>query len=249
MDYSFIIKQNLFELYWTFAEETGLNKTMNPVYSWINASSVPWPRFIFDIDPEINDKQLALLDEETGSGKAPKFAIDLRNDRIEQKLSGINFKKVMAWPGMLLPLEKSIKEQQPGLEIKTVTSWDELQLWFQIVSENLFKNQAFESPNLQKLLNLRSVEFLLGFTAGKAVSTLMSFSNQQVAGLYHISTLEKYRGNGFGKQITQNAIKRAAARGSHFAILQANPESHGLYESIGFKDCCIFDIFWKLPKT
>lgn len=74
-----------------------------------------------------------------------------------------------------------------------------------------------------------------------AVSTLLHADRG--AGIYHVTTLPRYRGHGLGKALTLAAMKSARKAGHDQSILFATSSGLPLYEQLGFQTVSTVDGF------
>lgn len=74
-----------------------------------------------------------------------------------------------------------------------------------------------------------------------AVSTLLHAEHG--AGIYHVTTLPRYRGRGLGKALTLAAMQSARKAGHWQSILFATPSGFPLYEQLGFQTASTVDGF------
>lgn len=66
-----------------------------------------------------------------------------------------------------------------------------------------------------------------------AVSTLLH--TEHGAGIYHVTTLPRYRGHGLGKALTLAAMQSAHRAGHRQSILFATPSGFPIYKQLGFE--------------
>jgi len=73
---------------------------------------------------------------------------------------------------------------------------------------------------------------------GKQVGSLILCYNGDLANVFSLAVLEKYRGKGYGKKLMDGAIARSKARGCKTMELNTevdNTVANKLYESMGFQ--------------
>lgn len=73
---------------------------------------------------------------------------------------------------------------------------------------------------------------------GKQVGSLILCYNDDLASVFSLAVLEKYRGKGYGKKLMDGAIARSKARGCKTMELNTevdNTVANKLYESMGFQ--------------
>jgi ribosomal protein S18 acetylase RimI-like enzyme len=71
---------------------------------------------------------------------------------------------------------------------------------------------------------------------GRALAGGASFEQGDTAGIYLVATHPEARHRGLGSLVMQALHADARARGCTFAVLQASPMGHGLYQRIGYRD-------------
>jgi ribosomal protein S18 acetylase RimI-like enzyme len=74
-----------------------------------------------------------------------------------------------------------------------------------------------------------------------AISTLLCA--QQAAGIFHVTTLPRFRGQGLGKALTLAAMRAGRDLGYSNAVLFATPEGFPLYKKLGFETVVTADIY------
>jgi GNAT superfamily N-acetyltransferase len=58
-----------------------------------------------------------------------------------------------------------------------------------------------------------------------------------VAGLYHVATLDEYRRQGIAARMIAQGLQEAQDQGARLAVLTATPAGEHLYESLGYEPC------------
>lgn len=241
------ITQNLFDLYrlagsFESAKYRGIDSVE---FVWNEPN--PWPNFIFGNQPNAFEKA-DHLNRLIGEKAAPPFIIcTALSQKLHQKFQSFGIRKIMEWPGMYLnPNQISHTDHSQKLKTRVLTKEQDVESWNKIVATNLFNHKAFSSGFLEHLLKHDEIKLLGGFYNGKMVSTAMSFTRNAVGGLFMISTLPDYRNSGFGKDLTRAAVDLLVADEAELIVLEANQSSYKLYQSLGFKESCKFEIYWKI---
>ena len=80
------------------------------------------------------------------------------------------------------------------------------------------------------------------------ISTAMVFLNDIIAGIYFISTIRIYRGNGYGTLITSCLIDYYISKGIDKFVLHSTPLGFPLYKKLGFTENMSLDIYWMVGK-
>lgn len=71
---------------------------------------------------------------------------------------------------------------------------------------------------------------------GEPVSTLTTFIEGEVAGLYSITTLEAYRARGLARTMLAHVLGVLQQNGAKAAVIHATPMGRNVYKSVGFKE-------------
>ena len=82
-----------------------------------------------------------------------------------------------------------------------------------------------------------------GFASGVPVATSALVLDSDVAGIYAVATLPEARRKGYGVAVTLAALTEAKRRGYEVATLQASDMGFPLYEKLGFRKVCWFDMY------
>lgn len=98
----------------------------------------------------------------------------------------------------------------------------------QVIEYFSLTQAAFLSPDCQRWL-------YLGLVRGEPVATAELTVGGGVVGLYNISTLGAYRGQGIGSAMTAAPLIEARWAGHRTAILQASADGAGIYRRLGFQ--------------
>ncbi len=83
----------------------------------------------------------------------------------------------------------------------------------------------------------------------EVVATSMMYrSAPDVVGIYHVSTLKAYRGQGIGKEITRVPLIHAKELGCRIAVLFASKSGESIYRQLGFESYCTFGRYGLLKQ-
>jgi ribosomal protein S18 acetylase RimI-like enzyme len=149
-----------------------------------------------------------------------------------------------AWPGMALRVGELVEPPVvPGLEIRRVTSDDELAVYTGIFAPLLSPSPAFTDFFLRASRGIGfrpgvPEEHFVGYLDGQPVATVSLLTAGGAAGIYNVATIEAERGRGIGAAMTAAAIRHGAARGFTVATLQASTMGRPVYERLGFRFVC-----------
>lgn len=144
-------------------------------------------------------------------------------------------------PGMFLDLlSYSPIDNNSFAHIKKVATPEEVIHFAQIVAQNwqppdqnLVNYYIKASPII--LSHTSPSHFFLYFISGKPVAGVELFmSGHATAGIFGLSTLADYRGQGIGSTLFTYVLNEAKNRGCAQAVLQASEEGIGIYKKLGF---------------
>jgi ribosomal protein S18 acetylase RimI-like enzyme len=144
-------------------------------------------------------------------------------------------------PGMLLDLLSfSPIDTNSFSHIKKVTTPEEIIHFAQIVAQN------WQPPD-QNLVNYyikatpailssnSPSHFFIYYLSGKPVAGVELFvSDFETAGIFGLSTLVDYRGQGIGSTLFTYVLNKAKRQGCAQVVLQASEDGIGIYKKLGF---------------
>ncbi|HEY9419828.1 MAG TPA: GNAT family N-acetyltransferase [Thermoanaerobaculia bacterium] len=78
----------------------------------------------------------------------------------------------------------------------------------------------------------------VAFLDGVPLGCATVFLGAGVAGLYHVATVARARGQGIGKAVTLAALEHARDLGCRVSILHASTEGEPIYRRIGYREVC-----------
>ena len=127
------------------------------------------------------------------------------------------------------------------LEIKFISS-EELLRDFITVYKNLIPNDAsaideFYTKAASFILNPNSdLKLFVGFYEGMPVATSALFLQDNVAGVWDVTTLPKFRRKGIGTDMTVHALKYAQdLYNCEVGVLTASSDGESVYRKLGFR--------------
>ncbi len=153
--------------------------------------------------------------------------------RLEEK----GYKRIESIPAMVLFDLPDLIIEKGNLHIKKVVTPTELG-HFQTTGAKGFSLPDGAGPFVitQQTLDLPNIDMFIGYAEGEPVCTSMLIITGNIAGIYWVSTLEKYRNQGFAEAITWQSIMLGKAKGCKFASLQASKLGVPVYKRMGFSN-------------
>jgi ribosomal protein S18 acetylase RimI-like enzyme len=131
------------------------------------------------------------------------------------------------------------RQSPGGLRIARVYSEPALSDYARVLSDGAAPDphvlRFYELAAGVLLANECPLQFYVGYLDDMPVATAELTVADGVAGLYGISTLERYRRKGIGTALTLHALFAGRKQGCRTAILQAAPDAVGLYRRVGFQ--------------
>lgn len=158
--------------------------------------------------------------------------------------------------GMIADLTKFLDEypRPEGLVIQAVSDSQGLQSWVRIVAHSyneprsiagllfeLYEGQGF-GIHLPHRLFIGSLE-------NGPVAAALLLMGIHSAGIYNVGTLPEARRHGYGAALTRQAMLEAKGLGYTVAALASTEMGVGIYQRLGFNECCRLEIYrLKKPK-
>jgi GNAT superfamily N-acetyltransferase len=249
------IERNLYSLYHNVARAAGLEYRREDHYSWVRNPIGSWPNYVFDINLEMMTSR-DFMDQLAGRMKnkeVPSIIVSRlpENAGLYFEIAEKNgLREINGWTGMALQKSgfHSRGSHPAGINVEQAAEREQRCDWMEIVNSALFNSKSL-SPEMTNVLDrIDGMELYTGFVSGVPVCTALSFRQDEVAGLYMISTLSEYRGKGYGTQVTLSAIENCFASGANTIVLHASGMGENIYRSLGFKDYCKFGILWMVGR-
>lgn len=78
---------------------------------------------------------------------------------------------------------------------------------------------------------------------GEVVSTSTAWTRDGGVGIYNVATPPTHRGHGYGRAVTEYAIRAGFAAGADLAWLQASPLGEPIYRAMGFRQVETYLLF------
>ena len=152
------------------------------------------------------------------------------------RLLGSGYRELKTTPGMVLSPIREPTSPHPELEVRRVHSSEELQ-HFQATASVGFGLPVQAGPIFltRHFFELPNVELYVGYVDGRPVCSSALVATGDVAGIYWVATLERFRGQGLGQAITWEAVRGGVRMGCELASLQASELGRGVYARMGFE--------------
>jgi GNAT superfamily N-acetyltransferase len=242
---------NFYTLFEYLSKNSDSKLTKYKDFSSVETPDSVWPNFTFDVKLELSTAkfQLENIINSININQTPNHIIfdDVQLDEYEELLVELEFIPLAEWACLEFnPKEVSYKKHDDGLEIKRVTTEEELKLWVNVASTGFGK---LDVPLFQKCLENKELIFYSGYYQSKIVATGLLFYNKETVGIYHVVTLPEFKKKGFGTQIFNYCQQVALQKGAKHVIAQSTQEGLNSWKKIGMKQYGNFYLFcWNKPK-
>lgn len=152
---------------------------------------------------------------------------------LEGPMQARGFKDEGRFPELFLgAIPEPIPSPPPGVEVRRVDSFEELQLFERTASEAY---EVTPGPVYPGWLEYPGFSFHLAYFRGKPVATATLIVSHGLAGIVYVGTVPAARGQGFGRSVVWSAIEAGAVEGCKGSALWASPMGRRMYERMGFR--------------
>jgi len=249
-----LVEDNLYAFYDEVGSvlKTGFFK--DSTISWMNTGSSSWPNMIYNtsFSEEKSDEFVHANTTAIKDRKAPPFWLledGVLNETLSQKLSKAGMRPIMHWTGMGISINAPLKyELSPTTKIRKVENTADLNAWQNILNQALMTSNKIQDGIFEKLYKQDNFKLYLVLENDVPVATGLAYFNANNCGIYMISTLAEHRQKGYGSAVTKHCINAAHQKGITNIVLQASDKGVSIYEKMGFKEYCEFNIMWMLGK-
>jgi GNAT superfamily N-acetyltransferase len=171
-------------------------------------------------------------------------------DNIGSLLEQLGAQQAGEVPGMAIDL--AVLDDQPetlsNFTIERVSGTEIQSRWAQLAGAGTgFPDAVSEAmARLEGGLNdpqYRAQRRYIGFLDGAPVATSALVLDSGVAGIYAVATLPEARRKGIGRLMTVVPLLEAREMGYRVGILQASSMGYPIYEKIGFRDVCKYELY------
>lgn len=146
-------------------------------------------------------------------------------------------------PGMSCDLDRIRTEfpRPPRLEIRPLEDFSifrEHEHPFFGPANTVRRHNLIEGIGLMTRQEPERAWHFVAFLDGVPLGCATVFLGAGVAGLYHVATVARARGQGIGKAVTLAALEHARGLGCRVSILHASAEGEPIYRRIGYREVC-----------
>lgn len=177
----------------------------------------------------------------------PKELIELNDKSRDQILIDFKEENILSdiYDGMYVVIDnlKESKNEELNFNMKEVVNSDMINTWCEIVSKGFNISEEKIGIFTERITstvfnNSSNYKFYIGYLNEKPVSTsclLKHKDDEEVTGVYFLSTLSEVRNQGVGSKTLIETLKLGKEIGCYMGVVQAPKECSGLFEHVGFR--------------
>ncbi len=217
-------------------------------YYVVRTSGAKWPNIAYGMKQEyITEETIHSIDREMSDLNMHPYLIAEYTSANYEKLTKFRFRPAERWQGMYLDnLGELMAPERDGRLAFVFPEGKEIELWTNLVSDALF-NTKYLHYEIFRLLKENGT-LLVGLKIkNELVGTGMVYCDEAgIAGIYMIAVKEQYRGMGLGRMLVNFCLEQIRERKNNKCILQSTKAATSLYDSLNFKRCGTYLLYWKM---
>jgi len=232
-------ENNLVGFYGAVGTLQSVQSEVTDLFSSISGLNGCWPQLFYQFNFENNSEEnlAKLLNEKSVSG-CKMLAICNADDfgkLNQEKLRDVSVFPVETWSNMEIsemPAEKDFDNS--GFEFRQLTNLSDFSEFTELVNTGMMTTTKIAEGFFVELSQNPQFEIYSLFTDNELVSGLVSFTENQISGLYFVVTKERFRGKGLAEIFIGKTLKQLFEKGTESVVLQAVNKAVSLYSRIGF---------------
>lgn len=243
---------NLIDFYASLSDQPGFEQGKFQDISWINNSGGDWPCFLFEGD-NIDGHKMEQIAAKMRDSSLPAFWI--RRDRADKKTfdelaKSFGIRQVNYWRGMEIECSKPYLKPPPADDITMdrVSSEQDVKDWLKVVNAELLPGKQISSKIFRNKADKRDFDLFRISKGKKTLSTVLFYRKDDVAGIYMVSTMGKYRGKGYASWLLMSGMDYLIEKGVNKFVLHSSELGFPVYKTLGFTENSSFGIYWLLGK-
>lgn len=157
-----------------------------------------------------------------------------RQDAVDPAAAAIGLRKKRTRPGfVLVPEELRGGPPSPDLSIEVVDTAAKAAAFLRTLVDGNSGSHVLDLPAVARYVHPEMIWYL-GSVAGEPVATAILYAHRKVAGIYAVATVERARRRGYGRAITEKAVRDGFALGCSRSFLQSSTIGRPVYEAMGY---------------
>ncbi len=214
-------------------------------YELLTGHKNPFANMLFGLNVPEPKETVQRITDWLKSKEAPSFwwvGPLTKPSNLDQLLTNAGWQEGGPAPAMVVDLCLLEDKHGPeGLTLEPVTTADQLARWQQTFSKGFQLPQ--EVGDLITPPKNAKITYYTALLNGEPVGTTALFIHRDVPGIYCVSTIKEFRGQGIGAAVTTKPLIEARARGYKMGTLQASTMGYPVYKRLGFQDVCTLRVF------
>jgi ribosomal protein S18 acetylase RimI-like enzyme len=227
-----------------------------PGYAWSACPAIPVPGFngvLVDsgnAPVSLDDLRRAV---EAVEGAGVPCWVQLRAGTTEgfgDAVGGLGFDLEDTIPGMALGSGELVGGPATTLEVTRVEDAVGLRVAAEVAGAGFEVPEALFAPiYAPRIAALPGVAVYVASVGGVPVSTAIGYTVDGSVGIFNVATPPAHRGHGYGRAVTERAIRDGFAAGADLAWLQASAMGESVYRAMGFRQVETYVVFGRRPGS
>lgn len=213
-----------------------------PGYAYLVCPAIPVPGFNGvlvggrDAPVPLDDLRRAVAAVE---GAGVPCWVELRagtTEGLEGAFRDLGFRREDTMPGMALEPGELVAGPPVALDVTRVEDPAALLVAADVAGAGFgVPGSLFAPICTPRIAALPGIAVYLAWASGVPVSTAIGFTGDGSVGIFNVATPPDHRGHGYGRAVTERAIRDGFAAGADLAWLQASAMGESVYRAMGFR--------------
>lgn len=244
---------NLIEFYKSLSDQPGFEQGVFLDIEYVDNIRGDWPSFLLGGE-DIDEQKMKQIAAKMKDSSLPAFWIH-RDGQDKKAFDDLALKygirQVNYWRGMALERSKPFLKPPPydDISMDRVSSEHEVKDWLKVVNAELLPGKLISSKIFRNKADKMEFDLFRISKGKKTISTVLFYRKDDLAGIYMVSTMSKYRGKGYAGWLLRSGMDYLIEKGVNKFILHSSILGFSVYKSIGFTENSSFGIYWMLGKT
>jgi hypothetical protein len=244
---------NLINFYKSLSDQQGFDQGEFLGIEYVNNNMGDWPSFLLGGDKVDEDKMQQIASKMKDSSIPPFWIHRDGSDKKSFNELALKYgiRQVNFWRGMEIECTKPFLKPPPADDINMdrVSSEEDVRDWLKVVNAELLPGKEISSKIFRNKADKTGFDLFRISKGKKTISTVLFYRKKDLAGIYMVSTIGKYRGNGFAGWLLRSGMDYLMEKGVSKFILHSSELGFPVYKSLGFTENSSFGIYWMLGKT
>jgi len=228
------------------AQAAGVQIQETPYYKMLTIPHFTYPNLLFEPNFDIENPFSIIQNIQQQADKFPRTIIASPLKTSENTISILNKYAAVSkfWAAMTCDLNHLPNyKANESFHFKKITDLSNIVTWCKLVEQGLMGGLEIDKNMFFNLSQYDNFYFYLAYFNNQPVATALNVIQDKTVGVYFITTLESFRGQGIGKKTTVFALEKAKQLGAKIAHLQATELGEPVYKKVGFRKMCDIPVF------